>query len=90
MQNLHWPVTFSKYLRLIHHYTLPVMKKITAKTGMLLTLLLVSAMLVFGFVSNNKSSQADDCSATEKSSSGEVQSKLNLKGMTRHLLDFYK
>jgi nitric oxide reductase large subunit len=66
------------------------MKTLASKSGLIITMLLVVAMLAFGYVSQKNQATSEDCSVTEKPSSNAVQSKLNLKGMTRHLLDFYK
>lgn len=66
------------------------MKTLASKSGLIITMLLVSALLAFGYVSQKNQGNTDDCSVIEKQSSNSVQSKLNLKGMTRHLLDFYK
>jgi hypothetical protein len=66
------------------------MKTLTSKSGFIITILLVVALLAFGYRDQQKKAQSDDCTVTEKQSSDQVQSKLNLKGMTRHLLDFYK
>lgn len=66
------------------------MKTLASKSGLIITMLLVSALLAFGYVSQKKQVTTEDCSVIEKQSSNSVQSKLNLKGMTRHLLDFYK
>jgi len=66
------------------------MKTLASKSGLIITMLLVSALLAFGYVSQKKQATTEECSVIEKQSSNSVQSKLNLKGMTRHLLDFYK
>jgi hypothetical protein len=66
------------------------MKRLTAKTGILLTSLLVAATLVFASVSATRTQYQDDCTVEEKSNASETSARLNLKGMTRHLLDFYK
>ncbi len=66
------------------------MKTINTKIGLILTALLVVAVLSYGFWSNSNSGKNAECSSSDKQSSSNVQSKLNLKGMTRHLLDFYK
>jgi hypothetical protein len=66
------------------------MKTLASKSGLIITMLLVSALLAFGYASQKKQTTNEECSVIEKQSSNSVQSKLNLKGMTRHLLDFYK
>ena len=66
------------------------MKKLTAKTGILLTSLLVAATLVFASMSATRTQDQDACTVEEKSNASEASTRLNLKGMTRHLLDFYK
>jgi hypothetical protein len=66
------------------------MKSLTAKTGLLLTLLLVVTLLTYAFVGTQRSTSEEDCTISEQSFSGAKQANLNLKGVTRHLLDFYK
>jgi len=66
------------------------MKTLASKSGLIITMLLVTALLAFGFISQKNQASTEDCSVVEKQSSNSVQSKLNIKGMTRHLLDFYK
>lgn len=66
------------------------MKKLTAKSGIVLTSLLVVALVTIGFVGRHSSSTSADCVESSQKTSNKVQSKLNLKGIGRHLLDFYK
>lgn len=66
------------------------MKAIMSKSGFILTALLIVSLLAFGYMNQQKTTSNDDSTIAEKQSSNSVQSKLNLKGMTRHLLDFYK
>jgi hypothetical protein len=66
------------------------MKSITAKSGLIITLLLVSVLMAYGFWSQRSAADKDACSASGEAKSEKVESKLNLNGMTRHLLDFYK
>lgn len=66
------------------------MKTVTAKSGMLLTIMLVVALIAYGMLSNRSGAQPEDCSTNDQQTSGQVQGKMNLKSMKRHLLDFYK
>ncbi|HSC54650.1 MAG TPA: hypothetical protein VLC98_13555 [Phnomibacter sp.] len=66
------------------------MRTLTSKSGIIITILLVVALIAFGYTSQKSQECSDDCSVTEKQSSNMVQGKLNLKSMKRHLLDFYK
>lgn len=64
------------------------MKTLTAKSGLVITFLLVVIMVAYGITSQRNSAGKDACSTSEEKSTG-MQTKLNIKGM-RHLLDFYK
>ena len=66
------------------------MKTVTAKSGILLTIMLVVALITYGMLSNLSGAQSEDCSTNDQQTSGQVHSKVNLKSMKRHLLDFYK
>ncbi|MCU0335854.1 MAG: hypothetical protein MUF62_12575 [Chitinophagaceae bacterium] len=66
------------------------MKKLTAKSGIVLTSLLVVSLVAISFVGRHSSTQNGDCVESSQKTSNKVQSKLNLKGIGRHLLDFYK
>ncbi|MCA0381002.1 MULTISPECIES: hypothetical protein [Phnomibacter] len=66
------------------------MKTVTAKSGILLTIMLVVALITYGMLSNRSGAQSEDCSTNDQQTSGQVQGKVNLKSMKRHLLDFYK
>jgi hypothetical protein len=65
------------------------MKTLFSKSGLLITMLLVAILIVVGYA-GQRGKIAKVQTAVEKQASNSVQSKLNLKGMTRHLLDFYK
>jgi hypothetical protein len=64
------------------------MKSLLAKSGILLSVLLIASVVVVG-TATMKESRYEEM-IDEKCSSMEVQGKLNLKLVTRHLLDFYK
>ncbi len=66
------------------------MKKLTAKSGILLTSLLVVGLVAYSFTSRHTTTTNGDCTESSQKTSNKVQSKLNLKGIGRHLLDFYK
>ena len=66
------------------------MKTLASKSGLIITLLLVIILAVVGYWGQRGNMSIETRSVVEKQSSNSVQSKLNLKGMTRHLLDFYK
>jgi hypothetical protein len=66
------------------------MKLVTAKTGLLVTILLVLTLMTFGFVTSQQDGSSEDCTISEKQSASGRSAQVNLKGVTRHLLDFYK
>jgi hypothetical protein len=66
------------------------MKKLMAKSGIVLTGLLVLGLLAYSFANRHSATANGDCAESRQKTSKQVQSKLNLKGIGRHLLDFYK
>ncbi|HMP92317.1 MAG TPA: hypothetical protein PKD90_05555 [Phnomibacter sp.] len=68
------------------------MKRLSAKAGLLLTLVIVFAVATYGYMASKKSQQelTDECTEATQTSSSQGKTSICLKGVAHHLLDFYK